>query len=79
MEISRKSKPSVLAASSRCRQDISGGSAFGDVASGTYYTDAVSWAVSNGITNGNGPNSFGPAADCSRGQIVTFLFRHMAE
>lgn len=59
--------------------DISGGSAFGDVASGTYYTDAVSWAVSNGITNGNGPNSFGPAADCSRGQIVTFLFRHMAE
>lgn len=59
--------------------DISGGSAFGDVASGTYYTDAVSWAVANGITNGNGPNSFGPAADCSRGQIVTFLFRHMAE
>lgn len=56
---------------------------FTDVPADAYYSDAVSWAVSwavsNGITNGNGPNSFGPAADCSRGQIVTFLFRHMAE
>ncbi len=52
---------------------------FTDVPADAYYSDAVAWAVSNGITNGNGPTRFGSAADCSRGQIVTFLFRHMAE
>lgn len=59
--------------------DISGGSSFGDVASGTYYSDAVAWAVANFITTGNGENTFGPADDCTRAQIVTFLFRQLAE
>ena len=54
---------------------FSGGS-FGDVAADAYYTDAVAWAVAKGITNGVGENVFGPDADCTRGQIVTFLYRN---
>ena len=53
--------------------------AFTDVAEGTYYTDAVKWAVKNGITSGTGTNTFSPNADCSRAQIVTFLHRCMAK
>lgn len=53
---------------------VSGGS-FGDVASDAYYASAVAWAVSEGVTSGTGGNSFSPDADCTRGQIVTFLYR----
>ena len=53
--------------------------AFTDVAEGTYYTDAVKWAVKNGITSGTGANTFSPNADCSRAQIVTFLHRCMGK
>lgn len=52
------------------------GSAFADVASGAYYSDAVQWAVNKGITNGVSSTAFGPADDCTRGQIVTFLYRY---
>lgn len=52
------------------------GSSFGDVAADSYYTDAVAWAVAKGITNGMGENVFGPDASCTRGQIVTFLYRN---
>lgn len=55
--------------------DFSGGS-FGDVAADAYYTDAVAWAVAKGITNGMEENVFGPDANCTRGQIVTFLYRN---
>ena len=56
----------------------SGGSnSFTDVASGAYYYDAVLWAVENGITSGLDATHFGPNAACSRGQIVTFLYRTM--
>ncbi len=48
---------------------------FGDVASGTYYYDAVLWAVDRGITNGISATTFAPKDDCTRGQIVTFLYR----
>lgn len=48
---------------------------FTDVADGTYYTDAVKWAVKNGITSGTSTTTFSPNADCSRAQIVTFLYR----
>lgn len=48
---------------------------FTDVADGTYYTDAVKWAVKNGITSGTSSTTFSPNADCSRAQIVTFLYR----
>ena len=48
---------------------------FSDVLSGSYYEDAVAWAVENGVTNGIGNNLFGPDNDCTRAQIVTFLYR----
>ena len=50
---------------------------FLDVPAGAYFTDAVLWAVSKEITNGVTPNSFGPDSPCTRGQIVTFLYRDM--
>ena len=40
-----------------------------------YYYDAVLWAVENGITAGTSKTTFSPNETCTRGQIVTFLFR----
>ncbi|MBQ6263334.1 MAG: S-layer homology domain-containing protein [Clostridia bacterium] len=48
---------------------------FTDVKKGAYYEDAVSWAVANGITNGTSPTEFSPEKGCTRGQVVTFLWR----
>ena len=48
---------------------------FADVKVGSYYYDAVLWAVENGITNGTSETMFSPDATCSRAQIVTFLWR----
>ena len=48
---------------------------FTDVQSGTYYYDAVLWAVENSITSGTGANTFSPADTVTRGQTVTFLYR----
>ena len=53
---------------------VSGGS-FGDVAADAYYANAVAWAVFEGITSGTGGNNFNPDADCTRAQIVTFMYR----
>ena len=50
-------------------------SSFSDVAAGSYCYNAVSWAVTNGITAGTGGNRFSPNATCTRGQVVTFLYR----
>ena len=48
---------------------------FTDVKSGSYYYDAVLWAVENGITKGTSATEFSPDQNCSRAQIVTFLWR----
>ena len=48
---------------------------FTDVKAGSYYYDAVLWAVENGITKGTSATTFSPDADCTRAQIVTFLWR----
>lgn len=48
---------------------------FTDVKAGSYYEQAVLWAVENGITDGTSATTFSPDAVCSRGQIVTFLWR----
>ena len=56
-----------------------GQNGFSDVATDAYYEDAVQWAVENGITNGMSDTSFAPASGCTRGQIVTFLYRCMAK
>ena len=49
---------------------------FTDVPVGSYYYDAVLWAVENGITKGTSDTTFSPDATCSRAQIVTFLWRY---
>ena len=43
--------------------------------SGAYYNSAVSWAVANGVTQGTTATTFAPNASCTRGQMVTFLWR----
>ncbi len=48
---------------------------FTDVKSNAYYANAVKWAVENDITSGTGNNKFSPDTSCTRGQIVTFLWR----
>ena len=52
-----------------------GAPAFTDVAANAYYAEAVKWATDSGITNGIGGGLFGSDDDCTRAQIVTFLFR----
>ncbi len=48
---------------------------FTDVKQGAFYYDAVLWAVEKGITNGMTPTTFEPNSGCTRGQVVTFLWR----
>lgn len=48
---------------------------FADVKPGDIFYEAVQWAVERGITNGTSSTSFSPFAPCTRGQIVTFLYR----
>ena len=50
-------------------------SSFVDVPSGSYYEDAVDWAVANGITTGTDAAHFSPDGICTRAQAVTFLWR----
>ena len=48
---------------------------FSDVLTDSYYANAVAWAVKKGITNGKANGLFGSNDPCTRGQIVTFLYR----
>ena len=48
---------------------------FADVRPGSYYYDAVRWAVENGITSGTSDDLFSPDAACTRAQVITFLWR----
>ncbi|MGF0007120.1 S-layer homology domain-containing protein [Eubacteriales bacterium SGI.150] len=48
---------------------------FSDVDLENYYGEAVMWAVANGVTSGTTDTTFSPGADCTRAQIVTFLYR----
>ena len=52
---------------------------FTDVAEGDYFYSAVAWAVENGVTTGVTDSTFQPANPCTRGQIVTFLYRYMGK
>lgn len=54
---------------------VSGESAFEDVGADAYYARAVAWAAQNGVTNGISQALFGTGNDCTRAQIVTFLYR----
>ena len=53
----------------------SGSANFTDVKPDAFYADAVSWAVKNDVTNGTSNTTFSPNADCTRAEIVTFLYR----
>ena len=53
--------------------------AFTVVSAGAYYADAVKWAVENKITSGTGGGNFSPDTICTRGQIMTFLYRAMGK
>ena len=52
---------------------------FTDVAADSVYNRAISWAVSQGITTGKTETTFSPGEICTRGHIVTFLYRDLAE
>ena len=53
----------------------SGSASFTDVKSDAFYADAVNWAVASDVTNGTSNTTFSPNADCTRAEIVTFLYR----
>jgi len=52
---------------------------FADVPEGQYYTEAVNWAVEKGITSGTSKTTFSPNNTCTKGQIITFLWRAKGE
>ena len=56
-----------------------GASSFSDVDAGAYYAAAVRWAEQNGITGGIGGGLFGTELDCTREQIITFIFRSLMD
>ena len=56
---------------------VSASNPFKDVKKSDYYYNAVLWAVKNGVTTGTAADEFSPNANCTRGQIVTFLYRAM--
>ena len=58
---------------------VDGSSSFSDVDADAYYMAAVRWSEQNGITGGIGGGLFGSDLDCTREQIVTFIFRMMAD
>ena len=53
--------------------------AFTDVVPGAYYSDAVTWALAKNFTNGTTATTFSPDDKCTRGQIVTLLYRNLGE
>ena len=55
---------------------VSGSNPFQDIRSSDYYYTAVLWAVKKGITQGTSSSTFSPNRACTRGQVVTFLFRY---
>ncbi len=55
--------------------EVSGTMPFTDVETDAYYAKAVQWAVQQKITTGTSETTFSPMSDCTRGQIVTFLYR----
>ena len=54
-------------------------SGFSDVKEGDFFAEPVLWAVNKGVTTGTGDGTtFSPDKTCTRGEIVTFLFRALA-
>jgi hypothetical protein len=62
-----------------CQEPTNTENPFKDVPADAYYTEAVLWAVENGITNGKSKTKFGVGDPCTREQVVTFLWRAEGE
>ena len=81
MDTSDLSAPCTRAMAVACMWKAAGSPAaakaavFADVPAGSDYAGAVSWAVEQGVTKGTGGDAFSPGGTCTRGQIVTFLYR----
>ena len=58
---------------------VSGSNSFADVSETAYYYNATLWAMSEKVTEGTSPTTFSPNDLCTRGQIVTFLYRYMGK
>jgi uncharacterized repeat protein (TIGR02543 family) len=58
---------------------VSGSSPFTDVSENSYYFNSVIWAYVSGITSGTSATTFSPDSICTRGQVVTFLYRYMGK
>ena len=56
-------------------EKVSGSNPFTDVKKSDFYYNAVLWAVKNNVTAGMSKTTFAPNVKCTRGQIVTFLYR----
>jgi len=57
---------------------VSTSNTFEDVSSNAYYADSVNWAVEKKITTGTSATEFSPEINCTRGHIITFLYRNSA-
>ena len=57
---------------------VSGSTGFADVPAGNWFADAAVWAVKEGVTSGTGENTFTPDRECTRGEILTFLYRQFS-
>ncbi len=64
---------------SGCPEPVGMKMPFADVKQDAYYYKAVQWAVENGITKGTSETAFSPDSACTRGQVVTFLWRTAQE
>lgn len=65
----------------RCKSSpaVSGGNSFTDVSETDYYYDAVRWAAESGVTTGATATTFEPGQDCTRAQIISFMYRDRAD
>ena len=58
---------------------VENAASFTDVPATAYYADAVAWAMVKGVTEGTGNNCFSPLRDCTRAEMVCFLYNYFAK
>ncbi len=76
---SQTAEPTPTVAPTAPTAVLTGALAFTDVPADAYYAEAVAWAVDNKITSGTSETAFSPNDACTRAQVVTFLYRDLAE
>lgn len=78
-EVSRSAVVTMLWRHAGCPKPAPWKNPFTDVPAGSWYEQAVRWAVQCGITTGLSDGTFGPAEPCNRAQVVTFLWRYIGQ